>query len=310
MAEPVPGHICLAYDPFGWSQGARKVYPFGHRVVRQSEDEAPSARSSLACMTEVLIKDGRALKHVQVREYVRSLVSGMSPGSPAPSERELVAQFGVARMTVRQAMDALVVEGLLERIPGKGTFVARPRRTASTITSYSEEIARRGMLAESVTLLARREQAGPGVARALNITEGDPVIHWKRLRRADGSPMCIEDAFLNEVLLPGFLQSGMPTSLYDALDAARPAPDLGRGLHQRRRLPGRRGHPPRGRRRRPGAAALASRAERREGRRGLAERLPRRQVHPLGADRPGLLVTRCPSVWPVLRSSDGRCRHD
>ncbi len=170
-------------------------------------------------MTEVLIKDGRALKHVQVREYVRSLVSGMSPGSPAPSERELVAQFGVARMTVRQAMDALVVEGLLERIPGKGTFVARPRRTASTITSYTEEIARRGMLAESVTLLARREQAGPGVARALNITEGDPVIHWKRLRRADGSPMCIEDAFLNEVLLPGFLQGGMPTSLYEALEA-------------------------------------------------------------------------------------------
>lgn len=170
-------------------------------------------------MTELLVKDGRALKHVQVREYVRSLVNGMAPGSPAPSERELVAQFGVARMTVRQAMDALVVEGLLERIPGKGTFVARPRRTASTITSYTEEMARRGLLAESVTLLARREQAGPGVARALNISEGDPVVHWKRLRRADAQPMCVEDAFLNEILLPGFLQSGMPTSLYDALDA-------------------------------------------------------------------------------------------
>jgi GntR family transcriptional regulator len=169
-------------------------------------------------MTEVLIKDGRALKHVQVREYVRSLVSGMTPGSPAPSERELVAQFGVARMTVRQAMDALVVEGLLERIPGKGTFVARPRRTASAITSYTEEMARRGFVAESVTLLARREQAGPGVARALSVSEGDPVIHWKRLRRADGGPMCVEDAFLNETLLPGFLQSGMPTSLYEALD--------------------------------------------------------------------------------------------
>lgn len=170
-------------------------------------------------MTELLVKDGRALKHVQVREYVRSLVNGMAPGSPAPSERELVAQFGVARMTVRQAMDALVVEGLLERIPGKGTFVARPRRTASTITSYTEEMARRGLLAESVTLLARREQAGPGVARALNISEGDPVVHWKRLRRADAQPMCVEDAYLNEILLPGFLQSGMPTSLYEALDS-------------------------------------------------------------------------------------------
>ena len=163
--------------------------------------------------------DRRSLKHVQVREYVRSLVGGTAPGSPAPSERELVSRFGVARMTVRQAMDALVVEGLLERIPGRGTFVARPRRSASRITGYTEEMTRRGFLAESSTILARREQAGPGVARALSVTEGDAVLHWRRLRRADGSPMCLEDAYLNEILLPGFLQSGMPTSLYDALDA-------------------------------------------------------------------------------------------
>jgi GntR family transcriptional regulator len=168
---------------------------------------------------ELLVTEGRALKHVQVREYVRTLVMGAAPGSPAPSERELVHRFGVARMTVRQAMDALVVEGLLERIPGRGTFVARPRRVAGRLTSYSEEMARRGLLAESQTLLARREQAGPGVARALNVSEGDAVIHWRRLRRADGTPMCIEDAYLNEVLIPGFFQSGMPTSLYDALDA-------------------------------------------------------------------------------------------
>lgn len=162
----------------------------------------------------VTVAGNRGLKHVQVREYVRSLVAGGTPGSPAPSERELVNLFGVARMTVRQAMDALVVEGLLERIPGRGTFVARPRRTATPVMSYTEEMRRRGMLPESVTLLARREQAGPGVARALGITPGDAVIHWKRLRRADGLPMCVEDAYLNEVLLPGFLQGGMPTSLY------------------------------------------------------------------------------------------------
>lgn len=166
-----------------------------------------------------LLADGRTLKHVQVREYVRGLVSGATPGSPAPSERELVQRFGVARMTVRQAMDALVVEGLLERIPGRGTFVARPRRIPTRITSYTEEMARRGLSPESQTLIARREQAGPGVARALAITEGDAVIHWRRLRRADGVAMCIEDAYLNEILLPGFLQSGMPTSLYDDLEA-------------------------------------------------------------------------------------------
>jgi GntR family transcriptional regulator len=169
-------------------------------------------------MSEVLVNEGRALKHVVVREYVRTLVAGMAPGSPAPSERVLVHRFGVARMTVRQAMDALVSEGLLDRIPGKGTFVARPPRASSGITSFSEEMSRRGLLPESQTVLARREQAGPGVARALGISEGDAVIHWKRLRRADGIPMCLEDAYLNEVLLPGFLQSGMPTSLYESLE--------------------------------------------------------------------------------------------
>ncbi len=157
------------------------------------------------------------LKHVQVREYVRELVGSAEPGTPAPSERELVQLFGVARMTVRQAMDTLVAEGLLERIPGRGTFVAKPRNEVGRLLSYTAEMQRRGLHSESQTILARREQAGPGVARALELTEGDAVIHWKRLRRADGQPMCIEDAYLNEVLLPGFLQSGMPTSLYQAL---------------------------------------------------------------------------------------------
>lgn len=170
-------------------------------------------------MTETLIVGQRVqLKHVAVREYVRELVAGAEPGTPAPSERELVQRFGVARMTVRQAMDALVGEGLLERVPGRGTFVAEPRTEVGRLTSFTEDMTRRGFLAESQTLIARREKAGPGVARALHLTEGDPVIHWKRLRRADGAPMCVEDAYLSEVLIPGFLQSGMPTSLYDALE--------------------------------------------------------------------------------------------
>jgi GntR family transcriptional regulator len=162
----------------------------------------------------VIVGEGRGLKHVLVREYVRTLVADSLPGTPAPSERELVNLFGVARMTVRQALETLVAEGLLERIPGRGTFVARPRRTATQVAGFTEEMHRRGLSTESITLMARLEQAGPGVARALGITQGDAVIHWQRLRRADGAPMCLEDAYLNEVLLPGFLQGGLPVSLY------------------------------------------------------------------------------------------------
>ena len=109
----------------------------------------------------------------------------------------------------------------------RALFATRKNRTkddaagapAGRLTSFTEEIRRRGMLPESQTLLARVEQAGPGVARALDISPGDPVLHWRRLRRADQAIVCVEDAYLNEVLLPGFLQHGTPTSLYEALAA-------------------------------------------------------------------------------------------
>jgi GntR family transcriptional regulator len=154
-------------------------------------------------------------KHVQVREYVRALIQDAEPGSPAPSERELVQHFGVARMTVRQALDALVSEGLLERVPGRGTFVARARVDDQVrLSSYTEEMARRGLKPDSRTLLARMESAGPGVARALEIGEGDKVVHWQRLRLADRVPMSIEDAYLADSIVPRFLDQALPASLY------------------------------------------------------------------------------------------------
>ena len=117
------------------------------------------------------MNEGRALKHVVVREYVRTLVAGMEPGSPAPSERVLVHRFGVARMTVRQAMDALVSEGLLDRIPGKGTFVARPPRASSGIASFSEE-----MIA---TRAPRRVADPPGPPRAGRSRRGPGARHLR-----------------------------------------------------------------------------------------------------------------------------------
>jgi len=167
-------------------------------------------------------------KHVQVREYVRGLIQGAQPGSPAPSERELVQHFGVARMTVRQALDALVSEGLLERVPGRGTFVARAKTDVQVrLSSYTEEMARRGLKSESRTLLARIESAGPGVARALEIGEGEKVVHWQRLRFADGSPMCIEDAYLADSVVPNFLDQMLPVSLYAELERRERLPTWG-----------------------------------------------------------------------------------
>src|SRR5215213_260582 len=158
-------------------------------------------------------------KHVRVREYVRSLLDGAEPGTPTPSERELVQRFGVARMTVRQALDALVAEGLLERIPGRGTFVAEARSGLSAaLLGFTEEMQRRGCQPASRTLLLRVESAGPGVARALDLEQGAPVVHWQRLRCADDAPMCVQDVYLPAGLVPHLVERRDST-------AAEPPPE-------------------------------------------------------------------------------------
>jgi GntR family transcriptional regulator len=162
---------------------------------------------------------GTTLKHVQVREYVRALVQDLPDGAPAPSERGLMQHFGVARMTVRQAIDALVVEGLLERAPARGTFVCKNPRPVSRPLSFTEDARARGWTTTTETLQSGLGQAGPGVAKALGITPGDAVIHWRRRRRLDDVPLCYQDVYLNEILLPGFLQTGLPDSLYSLLAA-------------------------------------------------------------------------------------------
>jgi GntR family transcriptional regulator len=167
---------------------------------------------------EVAVPLGTTLKHVQVREYVRDLIQDLPEGAPAPSERGLMQHFGVARMTVRQAIDALVSEGLLERAPARGTFVCKSPRPLSRPMSFAEDAQARGWLSTTTeNLQSGLGQAGPGVAKALGITPGDAVIHWRRRRRLDGVPLCFQDVYLNEVLLPGFLRAGLPHSLYSSL---------------------------------------------------------------------------------------------
>lgn len=159
----------------------------------------------------------RQLKYVEVREYVRALCADAPAGTPTPSERKLGERFGVARMTVRQAIDTLVAEGVVERVRGRGTFVAGRKRGVGELRSFGEEMRSRGLKPGGQTLLLRREPSGAGVARALMMPPGDPVIHWRRVRTADGDPVCIEDVHLPEALLPGLGLDAAPPSLWGLL---------------------------------------------------------------------------------------------
>jgi GntR family transcriptional regulator len=160
-------------------------------------------------------------KYLAVRAFLADLVtSQLSVGDAIPSERSLTEQFGVSRMTVRQAIDTLVTEGVLERAQGRGTFVAPPRTDVEMrLTTFGEEARRRGLTPGAEVLEAGEAAAPPHVAEALDVAPGTPMHHVVRLRTADGSPVSVEESWIPVHLAPGLLDDGAPESMYGALRA-------------------------------------------------------------------------------------------
>jgi GntR family transcriptional regulator len=130
--------------------------------------------------------------------YLRTLVEAAGPGDPLPSEAELCERFSVSRMTVRQALQELTNDGLVERRRGQGTFVAhRPvHRHPGVFLSFTEEMNRRGMQATSRLLSAGLDDPRRSETLDLGLAPDSQVVRVVRVRLADGVPVALEDAAL------------------------------------------------------------------------------------------------------------------
>jgi GntR family transcriptional regulator len=121
----------------------------------------------------------------QLRELIRS--GALKPGNAVPPESRLALQFGISRMTVRQALSRLVFEGLIERQRGRGTFVAEARfQHTHVFPSFEEEMQARGAKTSHRLLTKRVEPAEGKVAERLEVSEGTPVVVLERQRLVDG----------------------------------------------------------------------------------------------------------------------------
>jgi len=131
------------------------------------------------------------------------------PGAPMPSDAELVAQFGVSRMTVTRALNELRAEGLIERVQGVGTFAAHLVRVASTlrIRDLHEEISARGHRHHAEVHVARQEAASEAVAQRLALAAGAPVFHTLIVHFEDGVALQCEDRHVNPGSAPHYLQN-------------------------------------------------------------------------------------------------------
>ena len=147
------------------------------------------------------------------------LIEPLGVGDAIPSERQLGIDLGVSRLTVRAALDELVREGYLVRRRGAGTFVAEPKVAKGIdVSSFSDDMRRRGLVPASRTLDLRAVPAGARLGRMLHVSPAEPVLSIKRLRLADGEPMAIELLNVRASLVPGLTGDDLEqSSFYDLL---------------------------------------------------------------------------------------------
>ncbi|MBL8348496.1 MAG: histidine utilization repressor [Rubrivivax sp.] len=136
------------------------------------------------------------------------------PGALMPSEAELVAEFGVSRMTVNRALRELQAEGLVSRAQGVGTFAAPLHRVSSTLTirDLHDEIESRGHRHHAVVHQLRAEKAPAALAQQLGVATGARVFHSLIVHHEDGVPLQCEDRYVNPACCPGYLEADFGTT--------------------------------------------------------------------------------------------------
>ncbi|WFU07614.1 GntR family transcriptional regulator [Rhizobium sp. CB3090] len=171
---------------------------------------------------ERLLAGGTGPLYVKLRRTLEDAVKAgtLKHGDALPPERDIAEYAAVSRVTVRKAIDDLVAEGVLVRRHGSGTFVAKPvskvEQRLSQLTSFTEDMARRGMTARSEWLHKGVHTPSPDEMMILGLAAGTKVSRLSRLRIADDQPLAIEHASVSGEFLPD--PSTVTSSLYAELE--------------------------------------------------------------------------------------------
>jgi len=158
----------------------------------------------------------------QLYEILRGHILGgeWQPGDMIPPESELIERYQVSRTTVRQVLDILAGEGLIEREQGRGTFVAHPtvEQGLVRIVNFTEDMRLRRCEPSSKVLFSGLVPAPQDIAEKLQIEPGEELARLERLRLADGEPMSVEESYLVHRYCPHILQGDyVSNSLREAL---------------------------------------------------------------------------------------------
>ncbi|MFD1560315.1 histidine utilization repressor [Paraburkholderia silviterrae] len=145
----------------------------------------------------------------QIKALVRKRIQtgDWKIGERIPSELDLAAELGVARMTVNRALRELTDEGALQRILGVGTFVAeeKPQSNLLMIAHVRDEIHARGHQYRCHVISQARGLASSEVAAAFGLPVNAPVFHVVCVHEENGRPIQLEERYVNPAAAPNFI---------------------------------------------------------------------------------------------------------
>ncbi len=139
----------------------------------------------------MIVRDRRSLA-IQVRGELEDTIRNgeLRPGDQLPSEADLVARFGVARTTVREALKLLEQDGLLHVQHGVGRFIAPTvERPVTRLETVTELMASLGYEVTNRVLEVAQTGADDATATALQIQAGADVIRLERVRLRGDEPL-------------------------------------------------------------------------------------------------------------------------
>lgn len=143
--------------------------------------------------------------YLQLREVVRSKIEDgeYPPGTAIPSENVLAETYGINRLTVRNAIDALVKEGLLKRVHGKGVYVmVKFERDLEVLGGFSQTMNEKNAKSAKKILIRECRVAGEHIAEILKIAPEDTVYYIKRLDYANEEAIAMQEIYIPYNLVP------------------------------------------------------------------------------------------------------------
>lgn len=150
----------------------------------------------------------------QIREIIRRRVldGTYAPHSQVPSESQMMEAFAVSRITVRQALADLQREGLIFKVAGKGSFVAKPKafQSLSRLQGFGEAMSSAGYETFSQVLSAKRVKASEVVARRLQLKPGAAVFEIQRLRHLNREPISVDVSYFRLPLGERLARADLP----------------------------------------------------------------------------------------------------